>query len=243
MKRRLMRLPLSFVFLTVAASAQTNIIVNGSFESGLTGWTQGTFLETGAAGTCSYNATVAPGTETLTGLPGFPATNGTMIALGSVTSTSGQPDRINCVLYQDVAIPVGATTASFSVDFGVKGVTVTGSSGIFVGLYPTTKIPGLLDATAAGTDIFYVVPGPDSTLTTHSSGIFSVAGVAGTTVRFALINGAFQNGSEVGGFDNVKLLITAPSSVPALSDWALAVLTILLSGAAFLAVRRLKVAR
>lgn len=50
----------------LALFAQTNLVVNGSFESGLSSWSFGAVNEASAAGTCSYNAVTAPGTETLT---------------------------------------------------------------------------------------------------------------------------------------------------------------------------------
>jgi hypothetical protein len=52
-----------------------------------------------------------PGSETTTGTPGFTATDGVNIALGGATQTAD--GQFSCVLYQDVAIPAGAATASF----------------------------------------------------------------------------------------------------------------------------------
>src|SRR5579859_856957 len=101
------------------AWAQTDVLTNGSFESGLSGWTTATQLAGGAAGTCGYNGVTAPGTETLTSVAGFPATDGTQTALGSVSQTAGAGAIVSCVLYQDVAIPAGATTATFSFDIGL----------------------------------------------------------------------------------------------------------------------------
>lgn len=72
---------LAFIlFFPAPALAQTNLLTNGSFESGLTGWTQGQQLEAGATGTCGYNATTGAGTETTTGQPAFPPTDGTQLA-------------------------------------------------------------------------------------------------------------------------------------------------------------------
>jgi hypothetical protein len=229
------RLVLALIFLSPAfVFAQTDVLTNGSFESVLTGWTTATSLETGATGTCSYNGAVAPGTETITGLAGFPATAGTQIALGSVESTSGVSARISCVLYRDVAIPAGATTATFTFDIGLKGGADGGlSTGARVGVYSTATVPDLLSSTIVGSAVTYVSTG-DSTLQSRSSTVnFDVSAVAGTTVRFAIINAAFINGNEVIGIDNVKFLVNATptptsTSIPTLSEWAMIMLAALL---------------
>src|SRR5689334_18170615 len=101
------------------AWAQTQVLTNPSFESGLTGWTTATTVEDSGTGTCGYNGTTAAGTETLTGQPAYSPTDGTQLAMGSVADTHGTGAIISCVLYQDVAIPAGATTATFSFDMGI----------------------------------------------------------------------------------------------------------------------------
>jgi hypothetical protein len=86
--------------VSVTAFAQTDLLANGSFEAGLTGWSQSTQVGGTNTGTCSsYTAVAAPGA-------GFPATNGNQIALNTVTSGTGG-GIVSCVLYQDVAIPAG----------------------------------------------------------------------------------------------------------------------------------------
>jgi len=187
----------------------TDLIVNGSFELGLASWAQGSFAESGASGTCSYNVAVAPGTETLTSTAGFPATDGTSIALGSVASTSGIGARFNCDLYQDVAIPVGTTSLTLTYDVAATaGNDSCNQTGLFVGLYPTASVPGLLDATSAGSMEPLCTSTPGTALSTTTVTIPSTA-IAGTTVRLAFMNAAFILGHEVVGIDNVRLVATA----------------------------------
>jgi hypothetical protein len=223
-----------------AQMTQTNILVNGSFESGLAGWTQATKLDPGETGSCSYNGVVAPGTETVSGLAGFPATDGTRIVLGSATSTTATPDTttqnaVNCLLYQDVTIPVGATMATWSIDIGTKSTVGT----TLIGLYPATRIPtaasfspsvagyiigwfghaGTMGPRVADT-VLYTQPAPGTAPS------FDVSSLAGTTVRFAIINSLQAAGTSVIGIDNVRLLVTAPATqtpigTPALSSWAM----------------------
>ena len=232
--------------LSGPAFAQTDVLTNGSFESGLTGWTSATQLDPGAAGSCSYNAATASGTETSTGLPAFPPTAGTQLALSSVVSTSGVQNIINCVLYQDVAIPAGATRATFTYDIGAKGGTDGGiNTGVRFGLYSTASLPSFNGPTVAGPSPFYATATPDTVLHSRSSTVnFNVSAIAGTTVRFAIMNGAFRTGTEVIGIDNVHLLVTVPSApssafgAPTLSEWGLIALALLLGCTGFLALRQ-----
>lgn len=231
-------------FFSARASAQTDVLVNGSFESGLTGWTTATQLATGASGSCSYNGVTAPGTETGTSLPGFPATDGTQTALGSVADSSGTSAIISCVLYQDVAIPAGATTATFSFDIGAKGGVDGGiHTAARVGVYSTAAAPGFSSATVTGSSPVYAVATADTTLHSQTSGSFNISGRAGQTVRFAIINASQTNAGEMIGIDNVKFLVNATqqgdANVPTLSGWALIGLGLLLGMAGFQFLRRL----
>lgn len=186
----------------------TDLIVNGSFEQGFASWSQGSYSESGASGTCSYNVALAPGVETLTSTAGFPATDGASIALGSVASTSGVSARFSCDLYQDVAIPAGTTSLTLTYDVAATaGNDGCSHTGLFVGLYPTTSVPGLLNPTSAGSRGQLCTSTPGTALSTTTVTITSTA-IAGTTVRLAFINGANNTGHEVVGIDNVHLMAT-----------------------------------
>jgi hypothetical protein len=205
--------------LSQSAFSQTNVVTNGSFESGLTGWTTSTQLDPGAAGTCSYNGVVAPGTETLTGLAGFSATDGARTALGSVADTSGTSNVITCVLYQDVVIPAGATTASITVDVGTKGNVNGANTAARIGIYSTGSIPAWYSTILVGSSPIYSVGVPDTILHSQSTGTFNISSQAGQTVRLAIMNAAQSSHGEVLGVDNVRLTVTAPASVPTLTEW------------------------
>lgn len=197
----------------VSIAVSGNVLTNSSFESGLTGWTTGSQFEVGATGTCSYNGATAPGTETLTGLTGFPATDGTQIALGSVSSTSAGGPISSCALFQDVTIPVHATTATFTFDIGVKGNINGFNNGYKVGIYSTaTGVPGFSAAPLVSPTVFASVFSADATLQSRTSSSFAISARAGQTVRFAIINAVQNNMGEVIGLDNVKLIVnvTAP---------------------------------
>lgn len=228
------------------ACAQTNILTNGSFESGLTGWTSVKQLAAGAAGNCSYNGVTAPGTETLTSIAGFPATDGTQTALGGVADTSGLANIVTCVLYQDVAIPARATTATITFDLGAKGGVDGGSqTAAKVGIFSTASVPGFGSGTIVGPPVpnpLYGAAVPDATLRAQTSGSFNISTRRGQTVRFAIMNAAQNNGTEMIGIDHVQLLVNVsaapPPGVPTLSQWSLAGLGLLLGGAGFQLLRR-----
>jgi len=193
----------------LAVFAQTNLVVNGSFEQGLNSWSFSQVNESGAGGTCSYNAVTAPGTETLTSTPGFPATDGTNIVLGSVSSTLGTGQRTNCTLYQDIAIPAGTSTLTLKFDLGAKaGNDGCSHVGAFVGLFSTSAVPGLASSPLGGSNTSICTSTPSTTLATFTANL-NAGAVAGTTVRLAFINVANVNGHEVIGIDNVQLLATA----------------------------------
>lgn len=201
------------VTITAAGvTTTTELIQNGSFEQDLTGWSQGTFAQTNAAGTCSYNATVAPGTETLTSTAGFPATDGTKIVLGSVASSSGlQGALFNCTLYQDVQIPVGVTSLTLKYDIAVKaGNDGCQDTGVFVAVYGTGSVPAGGTATLGGAPrmVCTSAPATGTTLVTVTHTLTPGA-LAGTTVRVGFVNAAEGMAGEVVGIDKVSLVAVA----------------------------------
>ena len=230
---------------TQSSALTTNLLTNGSFETGLTGWTTATTLAPGATGNCGYNSpAVAPGTETLTGRAGFAATAGTRTALGYVLSTSGASNIISCVLYQDVPIPAGATTATFSYDIGLKSTTGSNiANAARIGVFSTATVPGYSTAPLVAGASMNRTTWNDAALSSITLGAsFDVSAFAGSTVRFAIINAAFVNGEEVIGIDNVQFLVTTPAPaatpVPTLSPLFLILLSIILGGVAVFSLKR-----
>jgi hypothetical protein len=194
--------------VTITAATVTDLVVNGSFEADLANWSQGTVIGAGASGTCSFNAAVAPGTETLTSVAGFPATDGTKIALGSVTSTTGAGGPglpvYNCALYQDIAIPLGTTSLVLTYDVAVTGGNDGIDTGLFVGLFSTAAVPGITSQPVGGPVIRLITATPGTALAAVTDTL-NVSGLAGTTVRLGFINAAERLAHEVVALDHVKL--------------------------------------
>lgn len=226
-----------------AAHAQVEVLVNRDFSAGLTNWALAPSTAGSVAGTCGYNTAAAPGTETLTGTVGFTPLTGTQIALGSMSLTA--IGYRSCVLYQDVAIPAGATTATFSGDLGIKSVggLATGDQAIFVGMYSTASVPNFDSSIALAGTTRLIVGGASTSpnLTASTSVTWNVSSLAGTTVRLAIINamqstssgtGAFIPGANsVIGANNLSFKVVAPvaptaaASIPTLSQWGLIILS------------------
>ena len=82
------------------AIAQTNLLSNGSFESGTTGWTIG-------SGSCAWASLAAGATTTQAG--GFAAPSA---ILGTQSLLSDSDSIQTCTMYQDVSVPAGVTQAT-----------------------------------------------------------------------------------------------------------------------------------
>lgn len=230
----------SVLSLSAAAQTTTNVVVNGSFESSpslLTGWAFASATAATATGNCSYNAAVAPGMETVTSIAGFPATDGSNIALGSSQQTS--PGEYSCTLYQDVAIPARATTATFSFDGGIiYNGSPTSNAAIFAGLYSTSSVPAYFSSSPLPSSVQVYEPTTSSTGFHHFSASINVSSLAGTTVRLAVMIGSDYNmGTPVIVLDNVQLQVTVPAppaptaiATPTLSEWGMIGLACLLMG-------------
>lgn len=167
-------------------AAVTELVTNGDFSAGLAGFTVSPSTSNSATGTCSFNPVTTPGIETLTTAAGFTSAVGTQ-TLGSVSLTASGVR--SCVLYQDIAIPVGATTLSLGGDFGIRLVGGVSSSdlAIFVALYPTSNVPDYQFSQWIGSRLI-ISGSSNGALITKAPITLDVSSVAGTTVRLAVIN-------------------------------------------------------
>ena len=227
MGRRMFRLFATFgvaLLATGVAFSQTDVVANGSFESGLTGWTVAPSTTGNDPATlCSFNASTGAGTETASGTASLPPSAGTQLAMGSAKNTTVGGVNSSCVLYQDVAIPAGAKSATLTVKWGIKYIGLPSSNAALLAkLYSSTAtVPYYTDAGAGavvGTaGVFYEPAASDTVLGSGSSGSFNVTSLAGTTARLALFiaitPGAGAARYGVGGFDEVHLLVTAPATI------------------------------
>jgi len=179
------------------------LVVNGSFENGLESWTAVAGDTTGSTGSASFVAVTAPGTEPLTNEPGFAATDGTHLALAGVSNTSGP--RYSSVLYQDVAIPVGARSATISAAFALRHLGGLSAENVELryGLFPSTGVPSVGGLTIVPS---YIPTSADSALRLDAAQIMDVSALGGTTMRLGiLVTSTSSTGAAMAGVDNVRL--------------------------------------
>ncbi len=221
-------LPALLVLAPLAANAttlNTDLVVNGTFAD-MTGWTKepgaATTLPAASTGSCNGAVVTAPGTEAVTSTAGFAATDGTTALLGSTENTS--TGAYTCTIYQDIAVPVGATTGNLTLDVGLKvvgGKTVTDTL-IRYGVYDTSAVPNFLTTSPLTNGRGQVSQTGTTTLTPQTLNNINLASRAGQTVRLAIAVGiqTASAGSQppvanqyiVFGIDNVKLMTDAPAS-------------------------------
>jgi hypothetical protein len=239
--------------VSLGASVQAaDVVANGQFTTGLTSWTAAPSTTGSVAGTCGFNGVTSPGTETLTSTAGFPALGAstTKTALGSMSLTA--IGFRSCVLYQDVFIPVGATTAVLTMDTGIKllGGLASGDTAIFAGLYSTASVPSFsISSSLAGTTRL-IIGGATAgvVLVPRTSVTWDVSSLAGTTVRLAIINAMQSTSSGTGAFipgagsmigiGDVQLNVNVVIPAPTLDEWAKITFAALLVGAGIFFVRR-----
>lgn len=188
---------------TVTVSLTPNLVRNGSFENGLASWSFAGVNQNATNPSCSYNVAAAPGTETLTGQPGFPATDGSNVALGSSSSDGGY---YSCTLYQDITIPADANGLTFTFDIGNRFIN-SGGPCLFIGLYPASAVPGYPSSVVGVQRINYCRTA-DTTLTPQTMTYTSanVQSLRGTVVRVAFINAMYGGpGSAIIGIDKVRI--------------------------------------
>lgn len=210
----------SAVALVCAASAvqAQELITNGSFEAGTTGWTPV------AGPNCSITPRASGGTVP-TPNPGAPDDGAFYVNIGP--SGGNQ----TCTLYQDVAIPAGATANLSLAAAGGFGSSATTAAYTAFARVETTggallESVFLEDGTAPGTGAF----------NTYTA---DLSAYAGQTVRIVF---GFSNGpsccNEVYG-DSVSLIAApAVATVPTMSEWAMILFGLLLAGGAALHIQR-----
>lgn len=217
----LWKLPTLATLTLGAVLGQVNVVTNGGFESGLSGWTAAPSAGNGINTTCSFNASTSGGTETQTGTSSLAPSAGTGVAMGSIKNTGSGAGAANssCVLYQDVAIPAGATTATLTVRWGLirVGAVTLGQAALLARLYSSTATVPYYLTSGVGAITFYQPASSDTSLVSATSGPFNVSSLAGTTARLALfiaMTASSDTGrATVGGFDEVDLSVSVAPTV------------------------------
>jgi hypothetical protein len=201
-------------------AAAQNLLTNGSFEAGLGGWTS-------SGGACSPSAQPAGGTSTGAGAWTAPApVDGAAVYMGD-TGTPG-----TCTFFQDVALPANVSSGqlTYAAGYNFNQLGPPGAAGCSASVAVTTpaNVPLAVGYTQTGSTVSDpLAPRPVLQFT---------APAPGATVR-VLITEVSCAGGPVGIVGDAFALTTS-TSVPALDDWAKAVLALLLAATAATHLRR-----
>lgn len=207
-----------------------NLVANGSFETGLTGWT--------ASGACVWQSLTAGNYTTPGNFSAPTAADGTHVLMSDTT----QADTGPCTLYQDVTVPAGGNSsltlaAGYKVwNYGEFGADA--SCSVTVEVTTTAGAPIATVFSAAGGSTTALAPLPAVDLSARN----------GSTLRI-IVKANSCNGAPFGGrsvvsavLDKVVLDYTgaaaALTGVPTLSEWGLIILAFLIALVALPVTRR-----
>ena len=204
------------------ANAQTELVTNGSFEAGTTGWT--------VTGNCI--ATALPSSNRYSG-SGVPSPSGPTDGANYVELTPSGGSQ-TCYLYQDIAIPAGQTaqlTVSASAGFSQNTAAYIGAFRVLTTADAVLATPFVRDGTQP----------PSADLAPYSA---DLSAYAGQTIRLAVQMTNGPTCCNVTFADKVSVLAApaGPRPVPTLSEWAMILFGTLLAGGAAVVIQRRRLA-
>jgi PEP-CTERM motif len=225
-RARVLWIAVVIVCIAVGNAQAANVVNNGGFESGLSGWTRADQL--GSEGTFALQT----GTTSPVNADPVPAPPG-----GATAAMSDAQGPGSHVLYQDIVIPavVPSATLSFDVFVGNRaGTFFTPTPSNLDFSTPALNQQARVDILAGGTDPFTVAglqnafqtivgDPPVSGYTHHTLDVTSLlnAHLSQTLrLRFAEVDNVFTFQL---GVDNVALDVGASQTVPEPASWVLMV--------------------
>lgn len=198
------------------ALAQTQLTTNGSFENALAGWS--------TSGNCNFSTRTSGAFRNLPS-PAGPTEGSRYLSVAPNTTF------VDCALYQDVAIPAGATatlTFAASESSDTTDAAYTGRVEVRTTGNTVLATPFSLN----GAQVGYRGPAP---FVAYSA---DLSAYAGQTVRIAIVTTSGNYCCNETFADNVSVLAAAaPTPVPTLSEWAMILFGAILAGAAALFVQ------
>ena len=229
-----------FLFLalcTVQAHAQTELIINGGFETGdLTGWT-----DINSAGSSGSWFAYMGNTSPLSAQPILPPPDGDWAA------TTDQIAPGSHILFQDIEIPKNfIVNCSVIVYYENTNIEFIAPLSLDWDDGPNQQARiDIMDPDAPNFDvetgvlenILHTLPGDPLTLS-YTTLNFDLTDFAGTTVRFRAAEVDNQSGFRF-SIDNLSCIgIPGPTNVPTLSEWGLMAMAGILGMIGFMAIRR-----
>ncbi|HLX23526.1 MAG TPA: hypothetical protein VKR38_09300 [Usitatibacter sp.] len=209
-------------------SSAQNLLVNGSFESGITGWTSSGPPCSPSSQTAGNPATGAGGSP--------PPPPGQFIAPAAVDGThvymgdTGAPGT--CNFFQDVTLPAGTSQGHLSFAAGYNFRDFGGGA---AGCEADISVTDTANVPLAPPGYIQIASATDDPLRGRPPIVFTTT--PGATVR-VLVTETSCGGGPVGLVLDNLVLVGGPLPVPTLGGWAQIALILLVAGTAMIALRR-----
>ncbi len=214
-------------FVSLQASAQ-NLLTNGSFESGISGWTS-------SGGPCAPSSQTAGSPAIGAGGSAPPppgqfvapaAANGTHVYMGD----TGAPGT--CLFFQDVVLPAGQSQGHLSF---VAGYNFRDFGGGAAGCEADISITDTANAPLAPPGYIQVASAANDPMRGRAPIVFTTT--PGATVRVLITETSCLGGPVGLVLDN---LVLSPGAlpIPTLGGWAQIALALLVAGTALFSLRR-----
>jgi hypothetical protein len=204
-------------FTALPAAAQ-NLLINGSFEGGIGGWTT-------VGGQCTPSSQTA-GNPAIGAGGGTPPPPGQFIAPAAIDGTHVyMGDTLApgvCLFFQDVTLPAGQTQGYLTFSAGYNFRDFGGGAG---GCEADISITDTANAPIAPPGYVQVASAVDDPLTHRAPIVFSTT--PGATVRVLITETSCAGGPVGLVLDGLALSPGAPP-VPTLGEWSMAILALLL---------------
>lgn len=210
MKLRIAAAALLAASLAAGPAFAANIISNGSFESGMTGWTP-------AGGACVWlDRTVGQSSGGSGNFTAPAPTQGSSLLMSDATAPGV------CTFHQDVALPAG-NIVTVSADAGANFQDFGGGG---AGCDVTFAV-----TTTGGAPIATVYNAPSGAVQALAPrGPVNITASAGTTVRIIATTTSCAGGPAGIVLDNVVVDAAPAATIPTMGEWAMIGLGALLAG-------------
>jgi hypothetical protein len=208
-------LAISAIAMTTGSAFAQNLLLNPSFETGLTNWT-----DTGGA--CTYEALSPPSTTAGAGAFTTPTPpNGAALLM----TDAGAPGT--CQIFQDVVATTGALTLSAAAGYNYRNFGSAAAPGCSASIQAVTATGEVL------VTLYSPAGGTASIEPIANRGPVTFGVRNGSTVRIVISSTSCADGPAGIAADNFSLVAAAQGpNVPTLGEWALILLALLMAAAA-----------
>lgn len=211
--------------MTAGGAFAQNLLLNPSFEAGLTNWTD-------TAGACTYEALSPPSTSAGAGAFTTPTPpNGAAVLMMDAIAPG------TCQIFQDVVTASSALTFTGAVGYNYANFGNAAAPGCSASVQVTTTTGTVL------ANLYTPAGGTASTEPIAARGPVTFNVRAGSTVRVIITTNSCADGPAGIAADNFSLVAAAQGpSIPTLGEWALILLALLMAGIAATTLRTRRVA-